>query len=384
MKTTKNKIKVKKQNSQGILKSHLLVILFISALFAGCGKDGAKPLSIGISLPLSGPAASYGEAGRKGVEIAYDRFLAENPDIKGRIVLDIQDDKASPKDAVSVYQKFHSANVRICLGPMVSGAAVAVTELAKNDDSLFILPTATHPSLRGRSPLVYRTCVSDDAEGSAVAEFAFKRDPKQVFAILHINNEYGLGVGAVFAENYRKYGGTIAMNEAYDSSVADFRDIIVKVRKSAATTLFLVGQKEQTQVIKQLRESGFLGQIYGTTMFEDSQLIQSSAADGALFSSRVLEDGTAGKLPNPLFGEYKKRFGGDANYYTAAFYDGATLALKCASALMKNPQVVLKDLPRSVGLKEGATGPLAFDEKNDVIQPFAFKMIVAGKAEVLK
>ncbi len=362
----------------------LLVVFITATLLAACSKKEKTGLTVGLSLPLSGPAASYGEAAQKGVQIAYDSFIASHPELKGMIVIDIQDDMASPKDAISVYQKFRAAGVRIYLGPMVSGAALAVTELAKNDNALFILPTATTPQLRGRSPLIYRTCVSDDAEGSAVAEFALKRTGQQALAILHINNDYGLGVSKVFEDTFRKNGGNVVFNEAYEASATDFRDITTKIRASIAAATFIVGQKEQTQLIKQLRESGFTGQIYGTTMFEDPQLIESPASAGAIFSTRVLEDGSGGADPHPLFAEFSKRFGGNANYYTAAFYDGTMVALHCAAELLQHPKSDLIGLPRTVNLKQGATGSLQFDDKNDVMQPFSFKIITNGKTEIMK
>jgi branched-chain amino acid transport system substrate-binding protein len=361
----------------------LAISLLASVLLTSCREHSKESITIGISLPLSGPAASYGEAAQKGIQIAYDDFLASHPDLKGGVLLDIQDDKANPKDGITVYQKFKSSGTRIYLGPMVSGVALAVTDLAKSDDFLFILPTATNPRLRGRSPLIYRTCVSDDAEGSAVAEFTYKRDSNQTLAVVHINNEYGLGVATVFSDAYRKLGGKISLIEAYEAESSNLRDLATKVRQSNASALFIVGQKEQTQVIKHLREAGFTGQIYGTTMFEDPQLIESPGADGAIFSTRVLADGTNGQQPHALFREYKERFGGEANYYTASFHDGTAVALLTAAELLKNAKADLKSLPRTVGLKRGATGPLDFDEKNDVIQPFAFKQIRGGKAELI-
>jgi len=352
-------------------------------LLTSCGRKSEPTVTIGVSLPLTGPAASYGESARKGLEIAYDEFLAQHPELKNKVLLDIEDDTASPKDGITIYQKFNASGIRIYLGPMVSGVAIAVTDLAKNDNSLFILPTATNPRLRGRSPLVYRTCVSDDAEGSAVAKFVYARDPKQVLAVLYINNDYGLGIGTVFADTYRHLGGTVASTEAYDAASTDFRDIVTKVRSSSATALFLVGQKEQLQVIKQLREAGFAGQLYGTTMFEDSQLLQSPGAEGAIFSTRVLNDGTRGQQANPFFDAYRKRFNADADYYAAAFHDGMSVALASATELLAKPQTNLNSLPRLVGPKEGATGSLEFDDQNDVNQPFAFKQIRGGKVEFL-
>jgi len=365
--------------------SALLIALLVLAGVTACDQksEQTSTVTIGVSLPLTGPAASYGESARKGVQIAYDEFLAKHPDFKGRIVLDIQDDKASPKDGITVYRKFRAGGAPIIVGPMVSGVAIAVTDLAKNDDVLFILPSATNPRLRGRSPLVYRTCVSDDVEGSAVARFAHKRDPEQKLAVLYINNEYGLGIATVFADTYRNLGGTVSLSEGYDAAATSFRDIATKVRSSGADVVFLVGQKEQLQVIRQLREAGFTGQLYGTTMFEDPQLLQSSAAEGAIFSTRVLADGSKGAQPHPFFTEYRKRFGGESDYYAATFYDGTSIALLCAAELLKDPKADLQILPRTVGVQNGATGSLEFDDQNDVRQPFSFKQVKDGSVEIL-
>lgn len=355
-------------------------------LFIGC--DKAPPnaeAKIGVIAPLTGPAASYGESAKNACELAATDFFRDHPEAKATIKIEYQDDKANPKDAMSAYQQLRAGGTAVFVGPMTSGSALAVSESAKNDPILMLLPTATNPQLRGKSANIFRTCVSDDAEGAAVAEFVRKHAPYAKVFALHINNEYGLGVVKSFSQSFTAQGGTFVSAESYDPTASDFRSVCAKVASSPATAVFLVGQKEQAQVLKQLREAGFSGQFYGTTMFDDPLVMTSPAANGAIFSMRKIEDGSFGGNANPFFPGYKSTYNKPADYYAASFYDGMTIALRAAQAISEKGGKIenLSALPRTVAPKMGATGPLDFDQQNDVVQPFGFRQVAAGQGKAL-
>lgn len=356
------------------------VALAAFAALSGCSKQPSGTIRVGAILPLTGPAAPYGESGKRGIDVAFDNFKAQNPDLARRIQLVVEDDQADPKQGVSAYRKLTSVeHVDAIIGPMVSGVTQAIVPLIRQDRILVVSPTSTAPSLRGAAPTFYRTCVSDDAEGKRMALFAVQKLKTPSVAVLHINNEYGLGLAKVFSSEYRKLGGKVVFEDAYPGDATDFRDVATKVVQAGPSAVYLVGQKEQSRLIPQIKEAGFRGILLGTTMFEDPELLATGAAEGAYYTFReISNDATKGKA-HPFFAEYKKRYGKDADFYAASNYDSATVVLEAIKASQPSLGDKLTTAPKSLRLEPGATGPLSFDSRNDVAQDFSVKTIRNGK-----
>ena len=338
---------------------------------------------IGAILPLSGVASYYGESGRRGIELAIELFKQKHPDVE--IKAEILDDKGGTREGLSAANQLKSLGCSFVVGPMMSGVALAVAAAHKNEsDFVLVLPTATTPTLRGFADNVFRTCVSDDSEGGAVADYVHHAfDAKVNVAVLHLNNEYGLGVATAFISRLKRFEVKPSIIEAYDAQDSDVRVKLLKVLSKKPSGIFLVGQKEQRIVVKQLRELGFNGKIFGTTMFEDPELLSMKEMVGAVYSSRVLRNGKNGNPAHPFYALYENRYREEANYYAASCFDSATCALNFTLESMRRQDVARFKIPGMILIDDGATGSLQFDDKHDVMQSFAMKMVSDDGSQIV-
>src|SRR5665647_1699242 len=67
------------------------------------GKSNGDAISIGVLVPLTGGAATYGQNSRRGAELALQEFSAANPNVKVR--LQVEDSRGEPAVGVSAAQK---------------------------------------------------------------------------------------------------------------------------------------------------------------------------------------------------------------------------------------------------------------------------------------
>jgi branched-chain amino acid transport system substrate-binding protein len=369
----------------GKIATAILVLISIALMAElGCQKQKQEIVNIGAILPLTGSAAKYGESGKNGIDLAFKHFSAANPDFAKKIKIIYEDDKADPKVGLTVFNKLTDIEKIVALiGPMPSGVTLALVDKLNEKRTLLVTPTSTAPKLRGISKFLYRTCVSDYAEGSHMAEVVINKFGIKDAGILYISNEYGLGLKQVFSKKFSELGGHVSFEEAYPPDVSDFRNTIQKVKKANAGAIYLIGYKEQKIILKQLKEAGLKTKIFATTMIEDPDVLQTNAAEDIIYTFRALSDPDSNPTVKPFFSDYKLLYGKEPDFYAAANYDAATVVFN-AVLKAKEKGLTPADTVRELNLPQGATGPLTFDDRNDVVQPFILKTIKNNKFVVYK
>src|SRR5437016_14209136 len=66
------------------------LLLFFAIIASACAKS-SEPIRIGVLVPLTGGAASYGENARKGAELALKEFSAKHSDL--HVELSVEDSR---------------------------------------------------------------------------------------------------------------------------------------------------------------------------------------------------------------------------------------------------------------------------------------------------
>lgn len=359
-----------------------LIALFVALPFLGCdsgqrGKSAsAKPEETRIVaiLPLTGPLAKYGEAAKAGMEIAESHFKAGNPDVPFRI--EYLDDKGDTTTSLSVFEQALMRKPPVAiLGPIPSGITRALLPKLDANKIVAVTPTSTSPNLRGASPYLFRTCVSDDVEATSVAEYAAKQLSRPDMAVLNIDNEYGKSLKEVFVAKYSQLGGKVIFDEAYAPETKDFRTLLAKPGIKAARAIFIIGQDEQAQLISQIGEMGIKSQILGTTMFEDSKILALPNSEGISFSYRSFDPERASEIVKRFVADYQQKNSQQPNFFAASSYDAASVLLQALKYKQSHAQSNMAEALHSMPTLEGVNGSLRFDEKNDVMQRFGMKII---------
>ena len=159
-------------------------------------------------MPLSGPAALYGEPAVKGARMFVEEINAAGGVLGKKIELVVRDSKASADEAVRVSRELIlKEEVQFLVGTLTSAEGPAVSTIAKENKIILIAPipkTDQLTSEKNLHPYVFRTAANTTMEGRSAAEIiASWKDVKRVATIAH-DYAYGQDVAKSFVDHVKK------------------------------------------------------------------------------------------------------------------------------------------------------------------------------------
>jgi branched-chain amino acid transport system substrate-binding protein len=83
-----------------------------------------------------------------------------------------------------------------------------------------IVTIATNPAITNIGDWTYRLCLSDAAQGPALAEYAVKDWGKRRIAVFFVNDDYGRGLAQLFEKHVRELGGQIVASVMHRNILA--------------------------------------------------------------------------------------------------------------------------------------------------------------------
>ena len=131
--------------------SVLVMLLFAVCLF-GCGGEKADTIKLGSSGPLSGSASIYGQAVKKGIELAVEEInAAGGVNVDGKMMkfelVDFVNDEADAGKAATALTSLVSKKVDVVVGAVTSGATEGLINEAVKYGVPVITPTGTADKL---------------------------------------------------------------------------------------------------------------------------------------------------------------------------------------------------------------------------------------------
>jgi len=192
-----------------------------------------QPIHIACWMVVAGPDASLGTDTRRGAEIAIaDRGgkLLGHP-----IKLSVQDTACNAEGGQTAATKLAAdPTVVAAIGSNCSSEARPGAPILWKAGIATVSPSNTAPDLtdpkRGPDYDGYlRTAHNDKVQGSVAAEFAIKHLKAKKAATIHDGSAYAEQLQAVFAETFKKMGGTITSQEAVAPTDTDMRPVLTKI-----------------------------------------------------------------------------------------------------------------------------------------------------------
>jgi branched-chain amino acid transport system substrate-binding protein len=225
-----------------------MVVGFAAGVALGQAKKGAfkyedkigviklkpgEPIHIACWMVIAGPDASLGTDTKRGVEIAIDDKggkLLGHP-----IKLTAQDTGCNAEGGQAAATKLAAdPTVVAAIGSNCSSAAKPGVPILWRAGIATVSPSNTAPYLtdpkRGPDYDGYlRTAHNDKVQGAVAATFAIKQLKVKRAATIHDGSVYAEQLQAVFAETFKKMGGTITSQEAVAPTDTDMRPVLTKI-----------------------------------------------------------------------------------------------------------------------------------------------------------
>jgi branched-chain amino acid transport system substrate-binding protein len=191
------------------------------------------PIHIANWMVVAGPDASLGTDTKRGVEIAVD-------DAGGKLLghpikITTQDTGCNAEGGQAAATKLASdPTIVAAVGSNCSSEARPGAPILWKAGIATVSPSNTAPYLtdpkRGAEYNGYlRTAHNDKVQGAVAAEFAIKKLGAKKAATIHDGSVYAEQLQAVFAETFKKMGGTITAQEAVAPTDTDMRPVLTKI-----------------------------------------------------------------------------------------------------------------------------------------------------------
>lgn len=345
------------------------------------GSPGPQVVQLGAVLPLTGEVASYGTGSKEGVEFAVEE--ANKAQRKYQFAVAFEDSKGDPKTALSALQNLLATKKPVALvGENTSSATLAMVPVIDAAKIVLVSPSASAPSLSGKSRYFFRVFPSDTEEGDFMVGVIKERVPDAKVCVVYVNNDYGVGLKEVFVSRAKERGVAVLDTFGYEKGATDFRPILAKVKALKPNAVYIPSYyQDGAALLKQARELGIMVSFWGATADEDPQLlsIAGQAAEGFYYPVAAAYDAKSSDAHVKAFvTNFQASRGKEPGLLAALGYDSVKLILDGIVAKGPTSEAV-REFISSQRSYLGVSGTMTFDEKGEVHKTIRLRTVAQGK-----
>jgi ABC-type branched-subunit amino acid transport system substrate-binding protein len=359
------------------------------------------PLKIGVLVAFTGDLSDFGPAHENSALLAAKEINAAGGVLGQDIEIVKGDTGTDPSQgATEATRLVEVENVDVILGALSSGVSLQIAESVTGPGGVLqISPASTSPglSVANDSDFLFRTTISDAAQGVVLAELADELGYSSV-CTMFINNAYGEGLSEVFAETFEaEYGGTVPAQVPHESEQPTYASELDTCTAESPDALAAIAYPESAGVF--LREAVEAGDVASYLFVDGTKSVD-------MFDELGVEnfEGFSGTAPGALESTARTAFEAaySAEYgetpplpFMREIYDAVYLAALAAEKAGSTHPATIRDNLRDVanapgetvgpGIDgftqalaliaagtdinyEGAAGPVDFDVNGDVLK----------------
>ena len=322
---------------------------------------------IGVAGPITGGGAALGAQLKNGVEQAVKDINAAGGILGQKIQVFVGDDRADPKEGVSVANKFVGDGVKFVVGHFHSGVTIPASEVYQENGILEITPAATHPKVTERNMWnMFRTSGRDDRQGSAAAGIIAARFKGKRVAFIHDKTKYGQGLAEDTRNAMNARGLKEIFFEGVDAHDTNYSGLVSKLKASLADLVFWGGLSDTGgQILRQMRDQGLSAIFMGGDGIVDD-------AFAAIVGPRVVgtlmmwsPDPRTNPANNNLVQVFRRK-GFEPYSYTFYSYAAVQIIKQAAEQANSLDPKKIAAVMHSGKVFHTALGELSFDDKGDV------------------
>ncbi len=322
----------------------------------------AKPLRVGVILPLTGAVSDTGTSMAHAIRLA-DQIH----DTEGLVDFIFEDGQYLGSSSVSAFQKLKTIDkvqAIIIFGGPPSAAISPIVESGRVP-TIALTGTTTLRKERGWLTLMWE---SGPKIGATFAEM-LKESPSSAVALVTLNSEVLMSI----AESYRATTvNPIIVDEQLNPGEHDLLSIAAKIRNRNPEYVIvnLIGA-QGSELVKKLRGLGYKGQfVLHTGIFADPQFREPYPAlyEGAWVAT--FNDSTAETMYRQYREVYKQE---PSRFGTGTAYDGATSLIGAVKQGWRG------DIPFPAAEIEGTMGRYIRTQAGNLEPPAGVKQVKNGK-----
>ncbi|MBR6743055.1 MAG: ABC transporter substrate-binding protein [Clostridia bacterium] len=306
-------------------KSFAFILAAVMVLsLAACGGYTADNTEfvIGVSGPLTGPAAVYGTAVKNSAQMAVDEINAAGGLGGVNFKLVVTDDVHDATKVAANYASMLEGGMQVSLGTVTTAPGLEYTKLSKEDNVFFLTPSASGDKIP-EFDNGFQMCFADSNQGAAAAEQVNKTYKNQTIGVFYKSDDpYSKGIFDKFKETLDSsitLVETVFTGEASDFStqintLKDCKFIFMPIYYQPASIFMTQAKNIIAPDAVYYGCDGFDG-LAG--QFEDFSVIPQEVSMLSHFDSSATEGDAA-----TFIQKYTEKFGADTlNQFGASAYD---------------------------------------------------------------
>lgn len=262
----------------------LITAIGASVALLGAGTTAAD-IKVGITGPMTGPVAQYGDMQFSGARMAIERINAAGGVMGEQLVAVEYDDVCDPKQAVTVANALVNDGVQYLVGHLCSSSTQPASDIYEDEGILMITPASTSPEITSRGyELVFRTIGLDSMQGPVAGEYLVNVNPKSV-AVIHDKQQYGEGIATAVRDTLESAGVEVAMFEGITAGDKDFSSLVTKLKQAQVDYVYYGGyHPELGLILRQARQADLDAVFMGPEGVgnKDINTIAGAASEGLL------------------------------------------------------------------------------------------------------
>ena len=377
----------------------LLAFVAAVGLAAGCGgsgdsTDSNEPITIGISLPLTGEFSQPGTAAKQGYQVWAETVNKQGGLLGRQVKLDIKDDASDQNTVVADYNALISRDqVDLLMGTFSSLLNLPASAVAERNKMLYVEPAGGAPEMftRGFQYLFFAQQATADHQGDLFVDYILglpKKDRPQTAAYPSIDDPFAIPVIDSIKKKFEDAGIETVYDDIYPPSTSNF-DSIASAIKSADPDLIAHGAVFDDGIgfIRALDKVGFQPRYFfetsapsGAEQFSNGVGIENTEA---IFYavSHTPEAKTPGN--EDFVAAFRDKYGGlPAEDAADAFAVGQVVQKAVEEVGSIDDQAALADYLHNNQV-ETILGPLVWDDTGAPQGQFLIGQWQNGKAEVI-
>ena len=260
-------------------------------------------VKIGLSAPLTGPDAAFGQGMRAAVEQAV-ADLNRAGGIKGqKLALVVADDSSDPKQGLAAVKRFAAEKVGFVVGPLNPSVAALAVPAYEAAGIMVVTPGTSWGPLTTRGHWnVFRTCGSDPEQGLIAGLYLAETYRGRRIGIVHDKTPFGRGLADEVARTLKAAGEGEAAFEGFDRGERDLSRLVGRLAKARVEVVYFGGlAADAVTLVKALRSAGLVSPLVGSDGLIDKDFV--AEAEGTVMTAppvpRKLPEVKASEVRNP-------------------------------------------------------------------------------------
>jgi branched-chain amino acid transport system substrate-binding protein len=388
-------------------------LVLLTACIGGNSGSG-KTIRIGVELPLSGVEGQAGTPTLNGVKF----YVHQHPSVNGfNLEVNARDDAVNgvhnPKQgAQNVAALIADPLVMGIVGPFDAGVARAVIPLANKVHLAMISPSTSNRCLTkdpflpaGLNPTrvaiscaaaglpspaelrptasnnFFRLSTTDDLQGAAAADYAYKNLNLRRVAVLSDHEAYGQALADGFRARFTKLGGlVVSYLDFAPSTTPDLTGFFQGANKDGAKAVYFGGVTANNGCKIRAQMAGVFGVgpsiplLGGDGIAEDPACVRDAGTNAAgIYATVPAADASQVQASQPVINAFKSEYRNAWDYgaYTILAYDATAILYDALDRAITNAGGKLpsrQDVTANVALSgTGADKTFGFDPAGDTV-----------------